>query len=132
MTKPLVFVIMSFVGLLIFLVTGLMSGHSADAVWARDGVVGVILWAYRRASLSTDLVLFGVALGCGWYLGSWSSWCAVSLASFYPTFALIRLLLGLHDDAVAPLQIVSFVFFLIICLAGFWVGKFARARLERR
>jgi hypothetical protein len=85
------------VGLLAFYLTALLSGEPWRPAWQKDGIVGVILWAYERGSVLTIVALSGLALGCGWSLRSGGLVAAVSLALFYPCFAIVRVIFGLHS-----------------------------------
>lgn len=81
------------------------------------------MWAYERGNFVTVCVLFIAAAVCGVIRIENSLLAAISLSLFYPVFAVIRMLLGIHAGNLLPFEFIGYAFFGIVCLAGFSVGR---------
>ena len=114
-----------------FYLTALVSGEPASPAWEKDGISGVILWAYERGSLATFVVLFLLSVLCGWLMPFNALLAAVSLALFYPLFAIVSLVLGLHKGNLVPFEFLGYMLDIVICLLGYGVGRFLAKRIPK-
>ncbi len=126
-----VLVILAFaaIGLLAFYLTALSSGEPWAPAWEKDGPSGVMLWAYERASVVTLLVLLVAAFACAW-LPFHPLLAAISLALFYPAYAVVRLATGSHSGNLVPFEFLGYLLFIVICLIGYVAGRWLRKRMR--
>ena len=118
----LVIVLFAMIGLLVFWLTAL-TVEPWRPTWEQEGLVGVALWAYERGSGLTVLVLFVLACACGWLMPFNKLLASISLALFYPTFSLIRLITGSHTGNLVPFEFLGYAVFAAICLLGGLIGR---------
>ena len=119
------------IGLLAFYLTALVSGEPWSPAWEKDGVSGVLLWAYERASIVTVAVLFLLALTCGSVMPFNRLLAAVSLAFFYPTFAILRIILDGELGNLLPFEFLGYLFFIVVCFLGYAAGRWAAKKLPK-
>jgi hypothetical protein len=130
--SALVALLSAAVGLLVFYLTALTSGEPWRPAWEREGAAGVALWAYERASIATVIILFLLALACGWRMRSDRLLAATSLALFYPVFAIARIVLGVHTGNLLPFEFAGYAIFIAICLLGYVAGRWLFKRIPRK
>jgi hypothetical protein len=129
--RTLVTVLFVATGALVFYVTLLTTGDSWKPVWEKHGVSGVIWWAYEHASILTITVLVGLAFACAWMPFD-RSLAAISLALFYPIYAMVQIVMGTHTGNLLPLEFIGYLFVLAICLLGHAAGRWAFGRIGQR
>ena len=127
----LVFAAFTAIGLLAFYLTALASGEPWGPAWEKGGISAVVLWAYERGSIVTVIVLFLLALVCGWLMPFDRLLAAVSLALFYPVFAILRMVLGLYTGNLIPFEFLGYLLFIVICLFGYAAGRWLSKRVPR-
>lgn len=124
----LVILVFAATGLLAFYLTALGSGEPWTPAWDQNGLSGVVLWAYERASIVTIIVLFILALACA-RLPFNPLLAAVSLGLFYPGYAILRLVIGKHTGNLLPFEFLGYLLFVVICLLGYAVGRWFSKRV---
>ena len=131
--KTLRFVLVIFVfaavGLLAFYVTALGSGEPWEPAWEKDGLRGVVLWSYERASAVTLLLLLVAAFACSW-LPFHPLLAAISLALFHPAYAMLRLATDSHSGNLVPFEFLGYLLFIVVCLVGYGAGRWVRKRMR--
>jgi hypothetical protein len=132
MLRPiLVILVFAAIGLLAFYLTALTSGEPWAPAWEKEGLSGVVLWAYERGSFVTVAVLFLLALVCGWLMPFNRLLAAVSLALFYPVFAILRMAVGTYTANLVPFEFLGYLFFIVISLLGYAVGRWISRRVPK-
>lgn len=116
-------VVFSGVGLLAFYLTALTTGEPWSPAWESEGMKGVLLWAYERGSIATVVVLFLLALACGWLMPINGLLAAISLALFYPLFAIFRLVSNWHTGNLLPFEFLGYLLFILVCVLGYVAGR---------
>lgn len=127
----LVVLVFAAIGLLAFYLTALTSGEPWTPAWEKDGLSGVVLWAYERGSIVTVAVLFLLALVCGWLMPFNRLLAAVSLALFYPVFAILRMAFGAQTGNLLPFEFLGYFLFIVVCLLGYAIGRWLSKRVPR-
>jgi hypothetical protein len=125
----LVFLVFATVGLLAYYLTALISGEPWGPAWEKDGLMGVVLWAYERGSIVTVVVLFVLAFGCAW-LPFNPLLAAISLGLFYPINAIVRVVIGSHSGNLLPFEFLGYLLFIVMCLVGYVAGRWVRKRFR--
>jgi hypothetical protein len=126
----LIFLLFAAVGLLAFYLTALASGEPWEPAWVTNGLRGVLLWAYERASIVTIAVLFMLSIACAW-LPFNSLLAAVSLSLFYPVYAILRLIFGGHTGNLLPFEFLGYLLFIVICWLGYALGRWLSKRVRK-
>lgn len=127
----LIAVCFAIIGALTFVITAVATGGNYAPAWQSRGVSGILLWAYERGSITTIVVLFMLALACGLTTLRHSLLAAISLSLFYPAFALIRVSLGLHTGNLMPFELLGYLFFVVLCVVGYFFGRLLRKAIPR-
>ncbi len=109
------------VGVLVFYLTALAVSDWRPA-WEHDGLRGVIRWTYKSASVTTVIVLFVLAFACAWMPFN-RLLAAISLVLFYPAYSLAQILLGTYVGNLLPFEYLGYLFFILVCLAGYILGR---------
>ena len=117
------------IGLLVFYLTALVTGVSWKPAWEKHGVSGVLLWAYERGSMLTIVVLFGLAFACAWMPFN-RFLAAVSLALFYPAYAIVEMIMGTYSGNLLPFEFLGYLLFVLICMLGYAAGRWVLKRVR--
>jgi hypothetical protein len=116
------------VGLLVFYLTALATGEPWQFAWQKRGLRGVILWSYERGSILTLVLMFGLAFACAWMPFN-GLLAAISLALFYPLYAIYELVIDTHMGNLLPFEFLGYLVLIVLCVTGYMVGRWLMKRL---